>query len=133
VLLLGPDGAAIDRTRTDADGRYTFAGLDPGTYTVALGSTASASGPVQVELAAGAAESAVDLALVPAADAPEGAPVSPDATGGSVVAAAAPSGDPTVVAGLPLTGGNVLQLVVFAAAVLLAGLLLLRARRPAGL
>jgi LPXTG-motif cell wall-anchored protein len=37
------------------------------------------------------------------------------------------------VAGLPLTGGNVLQLVVFAAAVLLAGLLLLRARRPAGL
>ncbi|MFN6119389.1 MAG: SdrD B-like domain-containing protein, partial [Actinomycetes bacterium] len=131
VLLLGPDGVPVDRTRPDDDGRYGFVGLDPGTYAVALGSPASAAGAVPVELAAGETESALDLALVPAADPSAGVTV-PEATGGSV-AAAAPSGGPTVVAGLPLTGGNVLQLVVFAAAVLLAGLLLLRARRPAGL
>ena len=34
VELVGPDGSVVATTKTDADGNYSFTGLDAGTYTV---------------------------------------------------------------------------------------------------
>lgn len=54
VSLVGPDGAEVAVTRTDGEGRYSFAEVDEGSYTV----VAVGYPPASAEIAVGAGETA---------------------------------------------------------------------------
>lgn len=139
VSLYGADGIAVDSTTTATDGTYHFTGLQPGVWSIGVSNLPS--GAIITALDRGgddAVDSDVDVITGRAVDTtlaageddptwdagihrPPASNVPPPTENGS---------DVTVVRGLPVTGGNVLQLTVFASAMVMIGLLLVRARRP---
>ncbi len=139
VSLYGPRGIAVDSTTTDADGIYRFTGLQPGAWSIGVSNlpagmvvTSRDQGGVDAvdsdvdpvdglaaatDLAAGETDPTWDAGIVrdPASNVP------PPGTPSSTVS---PSSR------LPVTGGEALQLLVFGSALLMIGLLMVRARRP---
>jgi hypothetical protein len=142
VMLTDAKGVGIATTVTAADGTYAFVDLRPGIYGICF------SG-----LPAGFAFSNLDVGsddtVDSDADTTDGCTVVTDLTAGEfdrtwdvginrgpasgVTPPAATTTKTPTVGGLPVTGGNVLQLLLFASSVLMIGLLLLKARRPRSL
>ena len=147
VTIGAVPGAAVDSTVTDDEGRYGFGDLLPGSWAIGVSNlpTGSAVSPadaspdgddavdsdadpatgrtVCTELEPGEDDPTWDVGIDRSADS---GVVPPDTEDTSTITTTTPA----TVAGLPVTGGNVAQLLVFAAALVLIGLVLVRARRP---
>jgi protocatechuate 3,4-dioxygenase beta subunit/cellulose synthase/poly-beta-1,6-N-acetylglucosamine synthase-like glycosyltransferase len=138
VLLTDSKGVAIATTVTAADGTYSFTGLEPGIYGICFAGLPSGYDFSGQDVGS-------DDTVDSDADTIDGCTVTTELTGGefdrtwdaginrgpasNVIPPTATTPTPTV-GGLPVTGGNVLQLLLFASSVLMIGLLLLKARRP---
>ncbi len=142
VSLYGPAGTAVDSTLTDVEGIYRFAGLQPGAWSIGVSNlptgmtvagldrggddaTDSDIDPVTgrtvvTDLAPGEIDPTWDAGIHrdPASNVPP--PGSPGSTGSDLPSSSR----------LPVTGAEALQLLVFASALLMIGLLMIRARRP---
>ena len=142
VTLYDHTGIAVASTVTAVDGTYSFVGLQPGIYGVGFSGlptgTSLTTRDVGTDDAVDSdADVATGLTVVTQLDPGEfdrtwdaGINRGP-ASGVTPPAGTTPPASPTpTVPGLPVTGGNVLQLLVFASAILMIGLLLLKARRP---
>ena len=134
MSLYGPTGTAVDSATTDADGIYRFAGLQPGTWSVGVSNLPAGTTVTGRDVGTDdAVDSDVDpvtgravaTQLTPGEsdlswDAGIHRPATPDIPASSVPSASR----------LPVTGGEALQLLVFGSALVMIGLLLVRARRP---
>ncbi len=144
VMLTDSTGVAIATTRTAADGTYSFVDLEPGIYGICFSGL-----PAGFDLSS--QDVGTDGTVDSDADTTDGCTVTTELTPGEFdrtwdvginrgpeSGVTPPSGQaqtptpaaPPTVAGLPVTGGNVLQLLLFASGVLMIGVLLLKARRP---
>ena len=157
VSLYGPDGVALDSVITADDGTYAFSGLQPGSYSIGVSDLPSGMTVTMADRGSGggvdnadATDSDADPATnrTPLTDLapgendtrwdvgihqpPASNPGRPETTSTAVLTTPGTPDTPgtTAVAGLPVTGGNVIQLLVFASSLLMGGLLFLRARRP---
>ena len=134
VSLYGPTGTAVDSATTDADGIYRFAGLQPGTWSVGVSNLPSG---MTVTLLDVGTDDAVDSDVEPTTGravstqlAPGESDLSWDAGIHRPSTPAIPGSSVPTPGRLPVTGGEALQLLVFGSALVMIGLLLVRARRP---
>ncbi len=131
IRAVGADGVPVP-ARTDADGRFTFSGLEPGAYTLAVSVPGHLSAAIPVEVKAGAVLQ-VPVRVEPRVDAPASETViveaerkSPDITERTL--------SQEEVRFLPGTGGDVVKVVQnlpgVARAALGVGQLIIRGTAP---
>jgi hypothetical protein len=136
VTLFRPDGLSVDSTTTDADGTYRFEGLQPGDWSIGVSNLPTGAVVTGRDLGTDdAADSDVDPATGRAAATRlDPAEFDPTWDAGIQRSPASnvppPSLDRPTTTNLPVTGADAFQLLVFAAALTMIGLLLVRARRP---
>jgi uncharacterized repeat protein (TIGR01451 family) len=138
IRLLDENGDEVATDVTDANGRYSFEGLDPGEYTVVVVASTLPAAVVQsgdpdaqvdgrhtVDLAAGENLTNIDFgyapAVVPDDDDDDGTDGGVDPVGDTDPDPAVGAGDDSRGGNLPNTGADIIRMVMWALTLALAG------------